>query len=85
MEREKLLKSIKEQVELMIHTLKFNEVHIDSYTNSRGKIRCKGKIRVHDMEYNFTDLSFYEIDNIFQGIFIGYAFAVEQLDYDIKK
>lgn len=85
MEREKLIKRIKEHVQSMTKELKFNVVHIDSYTNSRGKIRCKGKIRVHDMEFNFTDLSFYEIDNIFQGILIGYAFALEQIDYDIKK
>ena len=85
MEREKLLKRIKEQVEIMTRTLKFNEVHIECYVNSRGKTRYKGEIRVHDVNFSFTDLNLYDIDNIFDGILTGYAFAVKQLDYDTKK
>ena len=85
MEREKLLKEIKEQVELMTHSLKFNEVHIESYTNNRGKTRYKGKIRVHEMEFTFTDFSIYEVENIFDGILVGYAFALKKIDYGTKK
>lgn len=85
MKKEKSLKRIKEQLELMTKDLKFNEVHIESYTNSRGKTRYKGKIRVHDVNFSFTDLSIYEVDNIFDAIIIGYAFALEQIDHDIKK
>lgn len=78
MEREKLLKRIKEQVELMTHSLNFNEVHIESYTNSRGKTRYKGKIRVQKMEFTFTDFSIYEVKNTFDGILVGYAFALKE-------
>lgn len=85
MEKEKSLKRIKEQLELMTKDLKFNEVHIESYTNSRGKTRYKGKVRVHEVELTFTDLSIYVVDNIFDGIITGYAFALEQLQYDTKK
>lgn len=85
MEKEKVIKRIKENAQYMASKLKFNEVHIESYTNSRGKTRYKGKIRVHDMEINFTDLSFYDIDNIFEGIMLGYAFALKQIVYDTKK
>ena len=69
----------------MTEKLKFNEVYINTYTNSRGKIRCKGKIRVHDMNFDFTDLSLHDVDNIFDGILIGYAFALKQIDYGHKK
>ena len=82
MEKEK---TIKEQVKFMTEKLKFNEVYINTYTNSRGKIRCKGKIRVHDMNFDFTDLSLHDVDNIFDGILIGYAFALKQIDYEHKK
>ena len=78
MKKEKLLKIIKEQVELMTKDLKFNEVHIESYTNSRGKTRYKGKIRVHSVEFTFTDLSIYEVENTFDGILVGYAFALKE-------
>lgn len=85
MEKEKVIKRIKENAQYMASKLKFNEVHIESYTNSRGKTLYKGKIRVHDMEITFTDLSFYDIDNIFEGIMLGYAFALKQIVYDTKK
>ena len=85
MKKEKVLKRIKEQLEIMTRTLKFNEVHIEAYVNSRGKTRYKGKIRVHDVNFSFTDLKLYDIDNIFDAIITGYAFALEQIDHDIKK
>lgn len=85
MEKEKAIKRLKANVRYMTLKLKFNEVHIESYTNSRGKTRYKGKIRVHDLEINFTDLSFYDIDNIFDGVLIGYAFALKQITHDTKK
>lgn len=85
MEKEKLIKKLKEQAELMTKDLKFNEVHIESYTNSRGKIRYKGKIRVYETEFTFTDLSIYEVGNVFDGILIGFAFALNQIDYETKK
>lgn len=85
MEKEKFLKRIKPQVELMTKDLKFNEVHIESYTNSRGKTRYKGKIRVHSMEVTFTDLSIYEVENVFDGILIGYGLALNEIDYETKK
>lgn len=78
MEKEKLLKRIKEQMELMTNSLKFNEVHIESYTNSRGKIRYKGKVRVQEMEFTFTDFSIYDVENTFNGILVGYAFALKE-------
>lgn len=85
MEKEKVIKVIKEQVKFMIEKLNFNEVHIDSYTNSRGKTRYKGKIRVHDMVFTFKDLSLNEVDNIFDGIIVGYGLALRQIDYGKKK
>lgn len=85
MEKEKAIKRIKANAQYMASKLKFNEVHIESYTNSRGKTRYKGKIRVHDVEFNFTDLSFYDIDNIFEGIMVGYACALKQIVHDTKK
>lgn len=37
------------------------------------------------MEFTFTDFSIYEVENIFDGILVGYAFALKKIDYDIKK
>ena len=78
MEKEKVIKELKECVKFMTSDLKFNEVHIESYKNSRGKTRYKGKIRVHSMEFTFTDLSLYEVNDIFSGILVGYAFALKE-------
>lgn len=85
MEKEKLIKELKECVKFMTSDLKFNEVHIESYKNSRGKARYKGKIRVHSMEFTFTDLSLYEVNNIFNGVLVGYGLALNEIDYETKK
>lgn len=85
MKKEKLLKRIKEQVKFMIEELNFDKVHIESYKDSRGKTRYKGKIRVHNTDFTFINLSIYDVNNVFDGILIGYTFALDQIEYEAKK
>ena len=85
MEKDKILERIRNKIEYMSNILKFNKVNVMSYRNSRGKIRYKGRISVHGEGFNFSDMTIYDIDNLFYGILMGYSFALSQIQYDLKK
>lgn len=69
---DKSLKRVENMVKILANDLRFNEVHLKSYENEKGKIRYKGSLRVRDALSNFDNLTLNEIDMFLSGVITGY-------------
>ena len=74
-EKNKTLERIEGTLDFLSKKLRFNEVHANSYSDKQGKIKYKGRFRVYNKEITFEDVSLNELDNLLEGILIGYLFC----------
>ncbi len=78
---DKTLKRVENMVKFLGNDLRFNEVHLKSYENEKGKIRYKGFLRVRDELSNFDNLTLNEIDMLLSGVIMGYLFCEVKNEY----
>ena len=79
--REKILERVESTLDFLSKKLRFNEVHANSYRDKQGKIKYKGRFRVYNREITFEDVSLNELDNLLEGILIGYLMCMVKNDY----
>ena len=77
----KKLERIDSTLDFLSKKLRFNEVHANSYRDKQGKIKYKGRFRVYNREITFEDVSLNELDNLLEGILIGYLFCMVKNEY----
>lgn len=77
----KKLERIESTLDFLSNKLRFNEVHGNSYRDKQGKIKYKGRFRVYNREITFEDVSLNELDNLLEGILIGYLFCMVKNEY----
>lgn len=80
-EKNKTLERVENMVKFLGNDLRFNEVHANSYRNKQGKIKYKGSFRVYNKQITFEDVSLNELDNLLEGILIGYFFCTVKNEY----
>lgn len=78
---DKTLKRVENMVKLLGNDLRFNEVHLKSYENEKGKIRYKGSLRVCYESSNFDNLTLNEIDMFLSGVITGYLLCEAKNDH----
>ena len=72
----KKLERVETTLDFLANKLRFNEVHANSYRNKQGKIRYNVYLRVSKYDFSFKDMSLNELDNLLEGILIGYLFCM---------
>ena len=81
MEKSKILDRVESTLDFLSKKLHFNEVHANSYRDKQGKIKYKGRFRVYNRKITFEDVSLNELDNLLEGILIGYLLCMVKNDY----
>lgn len=76
MEKSKKLERVESTLDFLSNKLHFNEVHANSYRDKQGKIKYKGCFRVYNKQINFEDVTLTDLDNLLEGILIGYLFCM---------
>lgn len=77
----KKLERIDSTLDFLSNKLRFNEVHANSYRDKQGKIKYKGRFRVYNREITFEDVTLTDLDNLLEGILIGYLFCMVKNEY----
>ena len=78
---EEKIERIEGTLDFLSKKLRFNEVHANSYRDKQGKIKYKGRFRVYNREITFEDASLTDLDNLLEGILIGYLFCMVKNEY----
>ena len=77
----KKLERIDSTLDFLSKKLRFNEVHANSYRDKQGKIRYNVYLRVSKYDFSLKDMNLNDVDNLLNGILIGYLFCMVKNDY----